>query len=143
MSSITEHKKRIKEHLDELQDTVNIGLEKRPATVGFHTSACAAELLEMYLHLANLISSGKQVNHTWFKRPKDGQKIEPLVERKLPVNFPGKDKIYELMYAIEENRDNLIYGKSTRAQIEATYSVFQRLKEELQKKIEERGEKIE
>lgn len=143
MSSIAEHKRRIKEHLDELQDAITIGVEKRPATIGFHTSACAAELLEMYLHLANLISSGKKVNHSWFKRPKEGQKVEPLIERKLPVTFPNKEKIYSLIYEIEENRDNLVYGKSTKAQIEATFSTFQRLKNELQKRIEERGEKIE
>lgn len=143
MSSIADHKKRIKEHLDELQDAVNIGIENRPATVGFHTSACAAEMLEMYLHLANLISSGKKVNHSWFKRPTEGQKIEPLIERKLPVNFAGKEKVYGLMYTIEESRDNLVYGKSTKSQIDAAFSAFQKLKEELQKKIEERGEKIE
>lgn len=143
MSSIGEHKKRIREHLDELQDAITIGLEKRPATIGFHTSSCAAELLELYLHLANLISSGKTVNHAWFKRPRESQKIEPLIERKLPANFPDKEKIYGLMYAIEENRDILVYGKSTKAQIEATLAAFQRLWEELEKKIKERGETIE
>ncbi len=143
MGSLAEHKRRIKEHMDELQDAVNIGIEKRPITIGFHTSACAAELLEMYLHIANLISSGKLINHSWFKRPKEGQKIEPLIERKLPVNFVRKESIYDLIYSIEENRDNLIYGKCTKAQIEATYSIFQKLKDILQKMIEERGEKIE
>lgn len=143
MGSLAEHKRRIKEHMDELQDAVNIGIEKRPITIGFHTSACAAELLEMYLHIANLISSGKLINHSWFKRPKEGQKIEPLIERKLPVNFVRKESVYDLIYSIEENRDNLIYGKCTKVQIEATYSIFQKLKDILQKMIEERGEKIE
>ncbi|MBI2971986.1 MAG: hypothetical protein HYY37_06200 [Candidatus Aenigmarchaeota archaeon] len=143
MSSVAEHKRRIKEHVDGLQDAVNIGIENKPATVGFHTSACAAELLELYLHLANLISSGKRVNHTWFKRPQKHQKIVPLIERKMPVNFPNKEKVYELLYTLEENRDNLVYGKSTKSQIEVTFSAFQRLKGMLQKMLEERGEKIE
>lgn len=143
MGSASDHKKRIKEHLDELQDAINIGIEKRPATVGFHASACAAELLEMYLHISNLISSGKVVNHSWFKRPKEGQKIEPLIERKLPVHFPEKERIYELIYVIEENRDNLVYGKSKKSQVEITISAFQKLREELQRMIEERGERIE
>ncbi|MEK6921996.1 MAG: hypothetical protein AABX82_08955, partial [Nanoarchaeota archaeon] len=34
---------------------IDKGIEKRPATIGFHTSACATELLELYLHKKNLI----------------------------------------------------------------------------------------
>ena len=90
MSSIPDHKKRIKEHLDGIQEAVNIGIDKRPVTIGFHTSACVMEMLEMYLHLANLISTGKKVNHLWFRRPQERQKIEPLIDRKLPVSFPDK-----------------------------------------------------
>ena len=143
MSSIAEHKKRIKEHLEELQEAVNIGLEKRPVTVGFHTSACAAEMLEMYLHLANLISTGKKVNHVWFKRPKEGQKIEPLIERKLPVSFHNKEKIYDLIYAIEDSRDNLVYGKPRKREVEDIFRTFQKLRSIIEKKIEERGESFE
>src|SRR3989344_3858375 len=107
MGAISEHKRRIKEHMEELQEAVNIGIEQRPATIGFHASACAMEMLETYLHLANLISTGKKVNHVWFKRPAEGQKIEPLIERKLPVSFPEKENVYALIYAIEDSRDDL------------------------------------
>lgn len=118
MSSIAEHKKRIQEHLEELQDAVNIGLEKRPVTVGLHASACALEMLEMYLHLAGLISTGKKVSHMWFKRPQEGQKIEPLIERKLLVSFPDKEKAYALIYDIEDSRDNLVYSKPRKGEAE-------------------------
>ncbi len=78
MSSIIEHKKRIREHLEELQDSVNIGLEKRPVSVGFHASACAAEMLEMMLHLLNLISTGKvEQVFTAF------QKLRTIMEKKI------------------------------------------------------------
>ena len=143
MSQINDHKKRIQEHLDELQEAVNIGIEKKPVTVGFHASACAIELLEMYLHLTKLISTGKKINHTWFKRPKPGQRIEPLVERKLPVSFPEKEKLYEFIYAIEDSRDNLIYGRPRKGEVEAVFEAFQNLRKLLEKKIEERGESIE
>lgn len=143
MSSIKEHKQRIKEHLEELQDSVNIGLETRPVTVGFHASACAAEMLEMYLHLLNLISTGKKVNHTWFKKPQEGQKIEPLIERKLPVSFQDKEKIYALIYSIEESRDNLVYGKPKKDEVKAVFTAFQKLKALMEKKIGERGESLE
>ncbi|MBI2583926.1 MAG: hypothetical protein HYW25_04630 [Candidatus Aenigmarchaeota archaeon] len=143
MSSIADHKRRIKEHLEELQDALNVGLEKRPASVGFHASACACEILEMYMHLANLISTGKKVNHIWFKRPKEEQKIEPLIERKMPVSFPGKEDVYELIYTIEDHRDNLIYGKPAKGEVEIVFRAFQRLKAILESKIAERGDSIE
>lgn len=143
MSSIDEHKSRIKEHLEELQGAVNIGIEKRPVTVGFHTSSCAMEMIEMYLHLSNLISVGKKVNHAWFSRPQKGQKIEPLIERKLPVSFDGKEKIYELIYTIEDSRDSLIYSKPRKGEIESVFEAFQKLRALMEKKIEERGESLE
>jgi len=143
MSSISEHKRRIKEHLEELQEAVNIGIEKRPVTVGFHASACAMEMLEMYLHLSNLISTGKKVNHTWFKKPTEGQKIEPMIERKLPVSFPNKEKVYALIYTIEDSRDNLIYGKPTKGEVEGVFAAFQKLKVIMERKIGEKGESFE
>lgn len=143
MSSIAEHKSRIKEHLEELQEAVNIGIEKRPVTIGFHASSCAMEILEMYLHLSNLISVGKKVNHIWFSRPQKGQKIEPLIERKMPVSFDGKEKIYELIYTIEDSRDNLIYSKPRKGEVESVFETFQKLKTLMKKKMDERGESLE
>lgn len=143
MAAILSHKKKIKEHLEEINEAISIGIELRPSTLGFHTSACACELLELYLHKKELIDAGKIIKHDWFKRPKEGQKILPLIERKLPVNFNDKDKIYGFFYTIEENRDNLIYGRSTKNQIELILATFNNLKEILTKKLEEEGEKIE
>lgn len=143
MSSSVDHKRHIREHLEEMQEAVNIGIESRPATIGFHTSACAMEMLEMYLHLVNVISTGKTVNHAWFKRPKEGQKIEPLIDRKLPVSFLDKEKIYALIYSIEDCRDNLIYGKPRKGEAETVLLAFQNLKEIMKKKLAERGEVIE
>lgn len=143
MGSILEHKRRIKEHFDDIDDAIDKGIENKPIAIGFHTSACAVELLETYLHKKNLISSGKTIKHNWFERPKLGQKISPLIERKLAVNFPDKQKIYELIYTIEENRDNLIYGKSTKAQIELVLNSFSALKQLLIKKLADEDEQVE
>ena len=142
MGGIVEHKKRIQEHIQEINDAIDIGIEKRPATIGFHTSACAVELLEVLLHKLNMISSGKMIKHNWFVRPKKEQKILPLIERKLPVVFDDKEKVYELIYSVEENRDTLIYAKSTRNQIETTLNSFVALREIIEKKLQELGEKI-
>ncbi len=143
MTNISNHKDRIKEHTEELQDVVNIGIYSRPATIGFHTTACSIDLLEMYLHKKKLIDIGKVVKHDWFKRPIKEQKILPLIERKLPVNFDDKEYIYELIYSLEENRDILIYGKPTKDQINNVLKNFQKIKKILVEKLEEEGEHIE
>ncbi len=143
MSTISTHKKKIQEHWEELQDAINIGMERRPATIGFHAVAYCIDVFEMYLHKKQLIDIGKVVKHDWFKRPKEGQKIEPLIERKLPVNFPDKEKIYELFYTLEENRDILIYGKTEKQRIENMLKAFHELKDLLVDKIVEEGETLE
>lgn len=143
MTSIQNHKKRIKEHLEELQEAINIGIESRPATIGFHTTTCAMDLLELYLHKKKLIDVGKVIKHDWFKKPLEKQKIEPMIERKLHVSFDDKDNIYNLIYVLEENRDILIYGKPSKEQIEIVLKKFQKLKEILIEKIEQEGEIIE
>lgn len=111
MTSIEEHKKKIKEHFDEIDDAIDEGIEKKPVTIGFHCSACSIQFLELYLHVANKIPIGKVIKHDWFKRPKPEQKKEPVIERKLNADFPKKQEIYGLIYDLEEERNILMYGK--------------------------------
>ncbi len=143
MTSADEHIKKIKEHPDEIEDAINEGIEKKPITIGFNCSACSIQLLELFLHVENKIPIGKIVKHDWFKRPKAEQKIEPLVERKLPVNFEGKDKIYNLIYFIEENRENLVYGKANTEKIKVVLHSFNQLKNILTDKLKQRGVSLE
>lgn len=143
MTSIDEHVKKIKEHLDEIEDAINEGIEKKPITIGFNCSACSIQLLELFLHVENKISIGKIIKHDWFKRPKAEQKIEPLVERKLPVNFDDKGKIYDLIYCIEENRENLVYGKSDIEKIKVVLDSFNLLKTIIEDRLKERGVPLE
>ena len=143
MSSTEEHKKKIIEHYEIIGDAIDYGIEQRPTTIGFHCSACIIQLLELYLHKLNLISIGKMIKHNWFKRPKLGQKIIPLIERKLPVNFPDKETIYDLFYDIEDLRDNLIYGKGQLKEIEKVLESYSKAKTMIIEKLEELGEKIE
>ncbi|MFH1364633.1 MAG: hypothetical protein ABIH52_03165 [Candidatus Aenigmatarchaeota archaeon] len=137
MGAMRDHRKRIQEHMEEIEDAISMGIEKRPVTIGLHTSACAIELLEIYLHKEGKIPIGKVVKHDWFKRPLPEQKIEPLIERKLQADFPGKEDIYDLIYTIEENRNNLVYGRSTKTQIDAVLKSFNKLKEILMERIGE------
>lgn len=143
MGSIFEHKRRIKEHLEQIQDAIDKGIEQRPVTIGFHCSACSVEILELYLHKINLLTTGKMLKHTWFERPKLGQKIPPFIERKMAVYFEGKEEIYDYLYTIEEQRDTLIYGKCSKSQIQLVLDNFLAVKQILSKRLEEIGDSLE
>lgn len=137
------HKEHIREHQQVLADAMAIGIEQRPATIGLHTSACSIELLELYLHVLDKIPAGAMIKHEWFKAPKPGQKIEPLAERKLGVVFPHKEKILELLYLIEEERNKLIYGKPRLPTIEAVLNAFKQLHALIKDELKTQGEDIE
>ena len=142
MTSIEEHKKKIHEHLREINDAIEQGIEKSPVTIGFHCSACAIQFLEVYLHILNKIPIGKIVKHDWFKRPKIEQKITPLIERKLIAKFEHKNQIYDLIYSLEEERNILVYGKADERQIKKILETFNKLKEIFYKLFENEGFKI-
>lgn len=142
MTSIEEHKKKIKEHLEEIDDAIERGIEKKPVSIGFHCSACSLQLLELYLHTANKISIGKVIKHDWFKRPKPEQKQEPLIERKLTIEFPRQNEIYNLIYDIEDERNILMYGKPKEEQIKKILDLFLKLKEIFFGLLENEGLKI-
>ncbi len=137
------HKARIKEHLQVIKDAIAVGIESRPATIGFHTSACAIDIVELYLHKTGKIPIGMQVKHNWFKRPTPGQKIMPLPERHLKADFPTKKEIIDLLYILEEKRNKLVYGHSTLAEIQQAQHAFEKLKQILVPLLQEAGEDIE
>src|SRR3989338_6026150 len=111
MTSIEEHQNKIQEHLEELDAAIDIGIEKRPATIAFHCSACSLQMLELYLHATQKINVGTTLKNEWFKRPTTEQKKNPLIERHLKIDIIKKDEIYESLYQIEEERNSLMYGK--------------------------------
>ncbi len=142
MVSLQIHKEHITEHMQEIADAIAIGVERRTATLGLHTSACSIELLEFYLHVLGKISAGAMIKHEWFKSPKPEQKIAPLAERKLEVDFPDKAKLLSLMYVIEEERNKLIYGKPNQLALEAVLNAFNQLHLIIKEKLKEKGEEI-
>jgi len=129
MTSIEEHKKKIKEHLKEINESVEEGIENRAVSIGFHTSACSLQFLEVYLHVLNKLSMGKVIKYDWFKKPQAEQKKEPLIERKLAIDFPKKQEIYSLIYALEKERNTLVYGKASEKQLKKVIECFLKLKE--------------
>ena len=137
------HREHIREHTQILAEAIAVGIEQRPATIGLHTSACAIDLLELYLHALEKITPGTMIKHEWFKAPKPEQKSAPLAERKLGVVFPHNDEILSLMYLIEEERNKLIYGKPRSHVIEAVLTAFKKLRTIISEELAKQGESIE
>lgn len=137
------HIAHIQEHLQEIQEAISVGLEKRSSTIALHASACSIDLIELYLHYLNKISVGTMIKHEWFKEPKLEQKIAPLAERMIGVDFPKKQEILSLMYTIEERRNKLIYGKPSASSTETILTAFNALHTLIKELLQERGEEIE
>ena len=128
MAAVSVHLQKIKEHCEEIEDAIKLGVENRAATIAFHTSACSVDLLEAYLHKAGKIPIGAQIKHDWFKKPLPTQKILPLADRKLSVDFPGKEEIFAQLYEIEVRRNKLIYGKPAEADVDVLLTAFNKVK---------------
>ncbi|MDP7078750.1 MAG: hypothetical protein QF415_02585 [Candidatus Undinarchaeales archaeon] len=77
------------------------GLVNAQRIVGLHASRSVVELLSADLHLKNLITSGAQINHRWFKS-------KTVLER-LPT-FPDREAVVDLMVELEDQSENLAYG---------------------------------
>lgn len=143
MTSIEEHNRKIDEHLEEIHEAIDAGIENRPIAVGFHCSACSIELLEVYLHKLNKISIGKVIKHDWFKSVQESQKVTPLADRMIGAEFPKKMEIFDILYKIEAKRDKLIYGKSSENEIRQTLENFNKLKKILLEELRKLGVEIE
>ncbi len=99
-----DHRQAIKESLEVIKEAVQLGLEQRQRTIGFHCSAAAIDLLELFLHQHNAINPGKVIKHDFFASEKKAL-------RKLPEDFPDKSIIVPLLVQLESKRNQLCYGK--------------------------------
>jgi len=98
--NIDKHYERLNESLDVLDESISRDITKRQRTIGFNCSAASADMLEIFLHKKNLIDPGFVVKHEWFKS-------KNKITEKFPFDFPNKNRILEIMEAIEEKRNTL------------------------------------
>jgi hypothetical protein len=102
--NIDAHKRALKESMDEIRSAISIGIDRRQRTIGFHCSAAAIDLLEIYLHEQNLISPGTSIKHDFFASEKKSKSRLP--------EFPKKAKVLSLLIYLESKRNTLTYGKA-------------------------------
>ncbi len=101
---ISSHFENLKESIFEIEQAIIKGITQKQRTLGFHTSAAAADMLEIILHEQNLIDPGFTIKHEWFNSKRK-------IQEKFPMSFQNKDEIILLISKIEAVRNTLCYGK--------------------------------
>ncbi|MFA7707707.1 MAG: hypothetical protein WCX73_02050 [Candidatus Pacearchaeota archaeon] len=120
---IESHLENLKESIREIEEAITQGLVNKQRTLGFHTSAGAADIIEIILHKNNLIDLGFIIKHEWFNSKRK-------IEEKLNFEFPKKKEILDLAVKIEFVRNSLCYGKRQEEdKLEELVSNFNKLKE--------------
>ena len=102
--NVDAHKRGIAESTEAIRECVRKGVEKWQRTVGFHCSAAAVDIFEVWLHQQRIIDPGMNVKHEWFSSL-------DKVRKRFPMTFPRKEKVLQLMVELEKKRNLLCYGK--------------------------------
>lgn len=120
---IESHLEKLKESEEVIRQCIEEGLlASRQRTLGFHVSAAAIDLFEIFLHKQHLIDPGKQIKHDWFSS-------KNKTAEKIGFDFPRKKEILDAMLAIESKRNLLCYGAPQKEEdVEEIVSAFLSLK---------------
>lgn len=111
MTTIEEHKKIIREFLDDINEKIKANLlTERQKIVGFSASEAATNLFALLLHYKRFIEPSYSVNHRFFASKKIAGKI-------FNFDFANKEKLIELLIKQEEFRNKLCYGRDKNAEI--------------------------
>lgn len=124
---IEDHLESFKEHKETIFDwALKIkGLKNSQRIIGLHASRAIIDLLSVYLHEKNKITSGTQINHRWFKSKN--------IKDKLP-NFNKKDIIISRIVDLELLCENLSYGAPKPIEkIKEALNLFKELENEIEK----------
>ena len=104
MTTLEEHKKILKELLDDINEKIHLGIAvERQKIVGFAASEASANIFAIYLHKNSLISTGFSINHRFFASDRKA-------EEAFSFDFPKKAEILEMLVKQEDLRNKLCYG---------------------------------
>ncbi len=133
---VEEHEKAYHEHLRNLKKLIEEGIEENQRNIGYNVSQGSIELFAIFLHKNNLIQgSGEQFDHRIFKS-------KSLIEKRIPIEFPERKKILELMRAIELERNSICYGKRKQGQeIEEAIDKLNQLRDVINSLLKKNGKK--
>ena len=131
---VEEHEKAYKEHLHSLNKSIEEGIVENQRNIGYNVSQGSVELFSIFLHKLHLLQgSGDQIDHRIFKN-------KSLIEKKIPVDFPDRKKILELMRLIELERNVICYGtRKPEKRVENIIKNFQELRKLINKNLKEKN----
>lgn len=130
-----ENKKIIEEVLDEIQSALKDprGLVFHQRRIVFSLSLGAVSLIEEYLEKNDILKKGGKINHLWFKKKKEN--VKKLISNQITSsigNVRNIDKILDLTYELEKERNALAYGKqASDKKLREKINLFLELKKEV------------
>lgn len=129
---LEEHEKSYDEHKRNIGRAIEDGIEENQRNVAYNVSQGSVELFAIFLHKLSLLQgSGDQFDHRIFKSAN-------LIKKKIPPEFPEKNKILKLMRNIEEERIALCYGsRKPKERIEKVIENFNELRKLINKKLKD------
>ena len=119
---IEQHEQALEEHLNQIERTIEEGVEENQRNVAYNISQGSVELFAMYLHKLHAIQgSGDQFDHRVFRS-------KNAVEKKIPFAFPHRKAILDIMKNIQDERNALCYGsRKPKSRIEEMIQLFRKL----------------
>ena len=116
--NVETHLRNLRESLEVIRESIEKGLVERQRTLGFNTSAAAADMLELFLHSKNLIDPGFVIKHEWLKSiekqlniSRSSQIVENLYggdAAQLYRMWRGSGDDYYLKLLVEYNEEDVI-----------------------------------
>jgi len=111
MTTISVHKKIVKEFLDDINEKIKADLLlERQKIIAFSASEATTNLFAILLHKKNFVEPSFHINHRYFAS-------EKIAERKFNFDIPKKEKLIPLLVKQEGYRDKLCYGKEKEVKI--------------------------
>lgn len=134
MTTIDEHKKIVKEFLDDINEKIKAELlTERQKIIGFSASEAATNLFAILLHSKSIIEPSFSLNHRFFASKR-------IAEKKFDFNIPNKNKLLELLVKQEDYRNKLCYGRDKNSEIvnSAVKNLFE-IKKLIESEVKENG----
>ncbi len=124
----------IKEVLDEIEASLKDpnGVVSHQRRLAFALSLGASSLLEGYLEKKKILKPGAKINHQWLKKKKENVKKLISTQTVSILEHKEIDKILDLAYDIEKDRNELSYGKpASEDTLKEKIDIFLKLKKEI------------
>ena len=133
-------KEKYKEIFDEVMDEIESSLKDSRGIIvhqrrlAFSLSFGMVNLLEFYLDKLNVLKPGAKINHLWLKKQRENAK--KLISNQITSqigSIKNIDKILDVAFKIESERNELVYGKKVSEDIlNKKINLFLDLKKELE-----------